>query len=1524
MPTEAVEPLRTSKNTPTASPLKTMANSPGPLRELSPMERRRNSPSYNQLTKKPVGGRDTSPLDTSPFGGSKHRFWQTRDPNSPSLQDSENSFDGQQTLSPKRNSIENLMKASRVKNSTMFAREQKDHYDPTKLPVVERPLAGGRPLSAQGYVPRGFDPLRNRENLKTHHRGESEPKIATSKINGGYITNSPPKPSTSPLRSSLSRNGRFSQGAENDSSVLSSDDEYVGDGPARPLRRHAKSVTFEAKPPVINEYEMVTPEPSLASREGSYESGEEDEEDYEFEGDSMDRDDSFDASLEDTDKTPVVLPEDWRHMSPEAANSELADTFDDPFTNNDSVIHHTKEEQLEPARERSHSSDGEQRPLPPLPQFQSSPPDTPRGRRESNDGIAAAAERVSNAHRTLPSPPRVAANFSKADILSIGRASMTLEDRLDLMGIKDSRQGTPTKALDAAEDQKDNGEKQPEGSDFDLRHISRESIMEKVKSGDYDDYDYEEQPSMLSERNYEFDPDVPLQSREVSSNFDVDVPDLPTTAVKLEDGESGFDLNSIPELHSPGGSPGRGSEEREGSVIHYDMSGHDVDSDDGSHYSTDEAEEKPSQQNSTDEDDGPPTPKAEDVAAAEGGELVPKRTPSKIDGLPDFGSFENVEDFHLQLQSYLGKSKSPPPADVAMNAAPKLEPDEDFLQRPVTPPEQTDDNTMTSTENDEPGTPESVIRHPIQPDERYDSEVDEPVATIKAPGGTLKTRTSSTPSDFSTMAATRRQVSGERPPPIPEKHTGRLSLTAEIEEPSQLSHVSEERSSEMGSSEGSREEADWETKSEGGEPKRRQSFKMKLDFPMGDIGEDLSFDLDREFDRVVESQKVQHSHVLASSADILRAKLKSEREIANRRDCKQKGYLMRQNTKIVYASSRKFSDEVPSDNSANSSTTAPTTERLLAPPGSRPSASTPRKSTRERSNTWTTEPWVGKTRRRSVRNPSTASIGEGRPKSAAGPMPPMPGQESAVTSGDMSMIDENEENMEKGRLFVKVVGVKDLDMALPKNEKTWFQLTLDNGLHCVTTAWLELARDAPIGQEFELVVLNDLEFQLTLQTKLQAPPKPKVAPPVVPAPKPSGHKKTNSAFGRLLQSPKKRKEAERKQQEEAERAAALRAQQEREAREAAKRVNSNPTAWDLLHDLVGPDGSFARAYVCLKNYERQSYGRQFEVDVPCFNEWAIEEDPSITSSVKSKRGGVVRRPPYKVGKLTLQLLYVPKPKNAKDEDMPKSMNACIRELKEAEELKSRIFEGHLSQQGGDCPYWRRRFFRLTGSKLTAFHETTRQPRATINLAKAAKLIDDHTTLKQKEAGGRRKSGFAEEDEGYAFVEEGFRIRFHNGETIDFYADNPQDKEGWMKVLGDTIGGSSRSCKAWAELVFQKEKAERAAAKAAAAAKANGQSDTPNSIPQQPRARPQSTFEPGQQQHAKPQQAPTGVRVPPSAYNRTAPVGTSPDKRRPISELNPGPAQATTAVQKGSGGSAAARYLGKMGERRRGNIKSMIF
>ncbi len=206
---------------------------------------------------------------------------------------------------------------------------------------------------------------------------------------------------------------------------------------------------------------------------------------------------------------------------------------------------------------------------------------------------------------------------------------------------------------------------------------------------------------------------------------------------------------------------------------------------------------------------------------------------------------------------------------------------------------------------------------------------------------------------------------------------------------------------------------------------------------------------------------------------------------------------------------------------------------------------------------------------------------------------------------------------------------------------------------------------------------NDLEFQLTLNVKLEKPAPTKVAPSPTKISKPK-----TSTFSRVFASPKKRKEMETRQREEEERLA-------REQRETqARQLSVHPTAWALLSPLVAEDGSFARAYVCLKEHEARCFGRPYHVDVACFNEWAMEE-AGFASSVKSKRGGnataVVRRAPYKVGKLELQLLFVPRPKGTSDEDMPKSMNSCIREMKVAEERLSRNFEGHLSQQGGDCP-----------------------------------------------------------------------------------------------------------------------------------------------------------------------------------------------------------------------------------------------
>jgi hypothetical protein len=60
-----------------------------------------------------------------------------------------------------------------------------------------------------------------------------------------------------------------------------------------------------------------------------------------------------------------------------------------------------------------------------------------------------------------------------------------------------------------------------------------------------------------------------------------------------------------------------------------------------------------------------------------------------------------------------------------------------------------------------------------------------------------------------------------------------------------------------------------------------------------------------------------------------------------------------------------------------------------------------------------------------------------------------------------------------------------------------------------------------------------------------------------------------------------------------------------------------------------------------------------------------------------------------------------------------------------------------------------------------------------------------------------------------FVEEGFRIRFANGEAIDFYADSAAEKDNWMAVLSTIVGikdrqPSSSSSKSWCDVVLNRE------------------------------------------------------------------------------------------------------------------------
>ncbi|KAL4889220.1 hypothetical protein BDV59DRAFT_210496 [Aspergillus ambiguus] len=1267
-----------------------------PLSEVSPMAQRRNSPIWNQPTR--VTKQDSSPYDGQ---SSSRLFWQGRESGSPFQRSQENQapYDPDSPFSPsKRASLENLKRQSRVRNSNML-RDYNNEYDPAHVYVPQRPLATHR---SQKEAPSAQSPNR--------------PESAQA----GPRPPSPSKDQVPPAKSSLSRASRFGMkdaGFNPESEIWA---DFDG--------RHPKSVTFDAAPPQVNEYEMTTPDPSSiasGSRDGSYDSEEEDG-DVSFDHDfSMDRDDSFDASLEDLEKTPVVLPEDWRYMSPSNANGDLIKEDEDPFTDDDENHRpdprpsSRQEAQAREARVEPLDSNEERRPLPPLP----------------------ATELGSGGQRTLPSPPGPS-QYSKSDITERPHSAMSLEDRLRLMMIQEKKprgvSESPAPEIAHAEaaggpqantemgsnkheddrHEKKNGQADDTPETFTAPRISRDSILRDLRrSESFQDDSFEEysQPPSSPKHYGQYDPDVPIPSLENDNEIHDDDDDNSSVVIKEEEHDD--DLYDIPSYY--GTVPSNESS--------YKSLQNKLASEGSSQYSH-QNEDNPHQSFHSQSSDEQSTP-------------VPE---NKTDHTTANGAIEDA-----------------PHQGVVRGLSPlRMEAIRESLHRPSTPDNQ--------EEMSEPSTPESVIRHPVD-DEYSDREVTpeetvpDPVATIKAPGGSLKTRPSLTPADMETMAATRRKVSGQQPPPMP---------LLSKQESNESHHAAEDGEAPVQPAK---------------EPTQRQTSLMKLDIPFSIQEESLGFGLDKEFDRVIESQKVAFETSLSQLYSGTRPAQDSFKhsleQSANRNTPQQRGYLMRQNTKVIIASSRNDEEPVPAPNGAPSS-----------PEGKKP-APTPRKASQQ---TWTTEPWNGKIRRSSVRAPSSAI----RKKPLSGPVPPLPGQQSnvqetaAVEEPEPALNGALEEGEERGRLFVKVVGMKYLDLPLPRGERSYFALTLDNGLHCVTTAWLELGKTAPIGQEFELIVQNDLEFQLTLQMKVDDDK----LRPQESATSSSPSRQKASTFSRVFASPRKRKELEMKQQ--------LASQQQ-------KSRDVNAPVWDRLRTLIARDGSFARAYVALSDHEKHAFGRPYNVDIACFNEWAVEEQPNSVKSKKSTASTSQRRPPYKIGKLELQLLFVPKPKGANDDDMPKSMNACIREMREAENVSSRSWEGFLSQQGGDCPFWRRRFFKLQGSKLTAFHETTRQPRATINLSKAAKLIDDRSSLTQKETttkgGKRRKSAFAEEEEGYMFVEEGFRIRFANGEVIDFYADSRADKEGWLTVLSDAVGKSSGSgqAKPWTELVLKRERSMKA-------------------------------------------------------------------------------------------------------------------
>ncbi|CAN6660937.1 hypothetical protein TRVA0_033S00100 [Trichomonascus vanleenenianus] len=413
--------------------------------------------------------------------------------------------------------------------------------------------------------------------------------------------------------------------------------------------------------------------------------------------------------------------------------------------------------------------------------------------------------------------------------------------------------------------------------------------------------------------------------------------------------------------------------------------------------------------------------------------------------------------------------------------------------------------------------------------------------------------------------------------------------------------------------------------------------------------------------------------------------------------------------------------------------------------------------------------------------------------------------------------DNDMSNNDRGRLFVRIISVKNINLPGVEERNAKFSLTLDNGIHCISTNYKSMKKVSMLDQEFELTVNKDLEFILTLKAKspkieLASVPAPQAAPIREPSLErnqsrhsrqlsssstassiaPSITSKKKLGFSRLFGSPKKKATQilSKPSTPLLQPSPNLRGTMTPTPTLRAPETRPTPPRRDPWDGLIATDGSFGRAYMALSQYESEIYGRPATYEIPCYNEW------------ERSGTGSTRRAPYKIAKLQIQMMFIPR--GSRTESLPASIKEALEEMRAYGDSanSSGPIEGYLSQLGGDCKYWRRRYFKVRGTIMTAYSENSGKARATINLGKATGIIDDKGSLTAPVDKGRRQSAFAKQEEAFMFVDEGFRLKFANGEIIDFYADDQAAKQNWIRNLNEIITGNT-SRKPWVELILKR-------------------------------------------------------------------------------------------------------------------------
>ena len=154
-----------------------------------------------------------------------------------------------------------------------------------------------------------------------------------------------------------------------------------------------------------------------------------------------------------------------------------------------------------------------------------------------------------------------------------------------------------------------------------------------------------------------------------------------------------------------------------------------------------------------------------------------------------------------------------------------------------------------------------------------------------------------------------------------------------------------------------------------------------------------------------------------------------------------------------------------------------------------------------------------------------------------------------------------------------------------------------------------------------------------------------------------------------------------------------------------------------------------------------------------------------------------------------------------------------------------------------------------------------------------------------------------------FLPEGFRLRFADGETVDFYADTVAQKEEWVKMISEAVGKDVANDRlTWANMVLAKERAD--AAKQAEARS----SQSPWKGKPQPRI-------PSRSAPTSPAKSPTKGGARPKSTIQENPPAPAEKSQRHREQVSPRRKPEQKAAPAAPGGVIGGR---------RGNVRSMVF